>query len=307
MANGKEALRKAAAALLFALALPASAQLKVDLNQAQSAVRESGTRFFDNNTARGDVKDPVAGFTPNLAGGGQRALDSLTAVPAAHVARDVPAPRPTAATLSCRQVLKGYERIGKMCATHPTIAPLLGGLLEAFKQQFGSVEAILGNLLWVLVCILLSALSGFGAIAKLVTSILGWALNAWMIWPIVKQGYHAVTGLMHSAAGSPAHFNHLFNLGIAGGTLLILTLLTMAGYAIGKTRAGKAVFASMDGAVNGLASKMGVKAGPPNMAADLAGNFSCVNDPVARISSVVTRGMQQGAAFQAGHRVDDVR
>ncbi|MCX5787273.1 MAG: hypothetical protein NTX64_02010 [Elusimicrobia bacterium] len=297
MANGKEALRKAIlAALLAAVVLPATAKSKVDLTQAQSAVAESGTRFFDNNTAKGDVRDPVAGFTPNLAGRGQGAAEALLTAPPIKTVQDVPAPRPTQSTLNCQQALKGHERIARLCATHPTMAPLLAGLLEALKQQFGSVEAILSNVLWILVCILISALSGFGAVAKVVTSVIGWALNAWMIWPIVKQGYHAVTGLMHSAAGSMDHFTHMFNLGVAGGTLLILAALTIAGYEIGKSSVGKAVLGSLDGAVGGLASKLGVKTGAPNMAADLAGNFSCVNDPVAR-----------PPVYQGGNRIKETR
>ncbi|MBI5199984.1 MAG: hypothetical protein HY925_00225 [Elusimicrobia bacterium] len=254
--------RSLAAAILLAAA-PVSAQQAVE--RARAALEQPPAVFWDGEASRPSLFGPVSA-APSYA---PRAAVHAAAVPA--IRRVVEVPRPPAA-----------PRASGFGERHPTLAPLLAGLLDAFRQQFATVEGITQNLLWILISILLTALSGFGAIARIVASVASLAVTGWMLWPIFRQGYDAVKRLRKASDGSPERYGALFDLGVAGGTLLILALLTAAGWAIGKSSAGKRFVSGLDRVLETGASRLGLPSTPlaESPSGALSGILNNVNDPV---------------------------
>lgn len=270
--------RRALAAAFWFLAAIGPASAQSPSAQAGAALRQSPAQFWDGNTRRGDVAEPA----PVAAVRSESREAIFTAPPIRRVV-EVPEPRlaSTPSGDACRRALVGHPKAARLCESHPTLAPLLAGLLDAFRQQFATVEGITQNLLWILISILMTAISGFGAVAKLAMSLASLAVGAWMLWPIFRQGYDSVRRLRKAADGSRERFEALFNLGVAGGTLLILALVTAAGWAIGKSRAGGKLVGSLDGALEAGASKLGLHRAPPaqSPASTIAGFFNNVADP----------------------------
>lgn len=293
-----------AAGLTAACLRPAFSQTPVFAG-AKGALGRPAAEVYDGNTRRGQ---PAASFAaePVYAGAAAPAREAaaLTDVPAIPRSREIPGPRPAAGQVSCEQALAHYPTAAGLCGSHPTMAPLLAGLMDAFRQQFGTAEGIASNLLWMLISLLMTAISGFGAVAQIAISVVSLGLSAWMIWPLVKQGYTAVQGLRRSHPGSQEHYASLFSLGVVGGTLLILALMTAAGWAIGKSSAGNRALSSLDGMLEAGAQRLGL---PHTATAEapggtMAGIFGTVAEPVGlRSGHALTRGAQLGAGFQTGH------
>lgn len=150
----------------------------------------------------------------------------------------------------CEVVLNAHPSLASMCKTSPNIALLLGGLLEAFLEQFGSLQAILLNLVFMLLGLVLSALSGFGLIAKVVIGMVSLGFLAYTLGPLLKQGWDAFRGWMGSQAGSMANAQSVMQMGKIGGTVLILAIMAAIGWGVGKTKPGAQAMGAMHGAVN---------------------------------------------------------
>ncbi|MBI3564054.1 MAG: diguanylate cyclase [Elusimicrobia bacterium] len=223
------------------------------------------SRYFEGVSARSALADPRAGPamlsshgpamlashgpaavsarpTPALtnarasfsAGGVSR--NAPAAVPAPLAAR-VPAapPAPTEAT-ACAAALSENPTFAKMCADHPTIAPLLAGVVQAFHDQFLTKEGLLQNLLFMVIGIALAAMSGFGLVAKLVTSLISFGLMGWTIWELLKQGGLAALTIAKTDKTDARHAGALKEVGNVVGTVLILALFAALGYAAGKSK-----------------------------------------------------------------------
>jgi diguanylate cyclase (GGDEF)-like protein len=162
---------------------------------------------------------------------------------------------------ACEQALAGHPQIAQMCRDHPTLAPLVAGLLDAVKEQFGTVQGIVMNLVFLLLGLVLSALSGFGLIAKVVVSLVSLGMLVGTLGPLLKEGWDAFSKMMGSAEGSLQKAQSLTRLGKVGGTVLILALMSLIGWGVGKTTPGKAAIGSMENGLSGAMTKLGVGKG----------------------------------------------
>lgn len=283
--------------LATACAVPASAQVPAG---AERALQRPAAEFWDGNTARGSLALAPAAVYAGAPGPASEA-PAFSAVPAVGRAVRVPTPHAEPQAVSCEGALAHYPTAARLCDTHPVLAPLLGGLLDAFRQQFGTLQGIAENLLWILISVLITAISGFGAVARIAMSVVSLGLSAWMLWPLVKQGYGAVKDLRRSAPGTQERYASLFSLGVVGGTVLILALMTAAGYAIGKSKAGGQALTSLDRVLDAGAVKLGLprSAAAPAPAGTMAGIFNTVAEPSGiRAGHAIRRGAQLGTGFQ---------
>jgi hypothetical protein len=164
-------------------------------------------------------------------------------------------------TSACLQATEGHSSVADLCRSSPTIAPLLAGLLEALEEQFGTVQGLVVNLAYLLLGLVLSALSGFGLIAKVVVGLASLAMLVGTIYPLLKQGYDAVKELMNTDAGDVRHSRSLLSIGKLGGTVLIMALMAAIGYGVGKTETGHAAMSSATDAMSSKLSDLGLKDG----------------------------------------------
>ena len=278
------------------------------VSQAAVAQQTHPAAFWDNNTRRGDV----GGVMADSFGEASHKPAAVTATEhrAAPAAPPVPAEVAAArkASAACRKELAEFPTVSRLCENHPTVAPVVAGVLDSFRQQFGTVEGILSNLAWILISLVMSVVSGFGMVAKIAMSLGGLALSAWMIWPLIQQGWGAFRDFRSSKEGTEERSNSLFRMGLAGGTLLILALLTAAGYELGKSQVGQKLFTSLDTTLSTKMSKMGISttaaADPGWAASDVAGLFSNIETPVAkhggRVAAAIGRGAQEAAEYNGG-------
>ena len=286
----------------------ASARLHEGLTSAArsvSAPRTSDAAFWDGNTRKGDVAGPVAAY----AGAPRFASGSVAAVGAASDA--VPAPASAqaqtqgqAAASACRDALSAYPTTSKLCEKHPVLAPIAAGVLEAFRQQFGTVEGLLSNLAWILISLVMSVVSGFGMVAKIAMGLIGTGLTIWMLWPVIKQGYEAVRDFSRAKKNSEEYFSSLYKMGLVGGTVLILALLAALGYGIGKSKVGQAAFASMDHLLSTKVAGIGLPtaaAADPWTPGSVASLMLNIAEPEARVgrhvAGAVTAGAERAAEF----------
>lgn len=290
-----------ALSLVAACARPSSAQVPVFAG-AEKALQLPAAEFWDGNTRHGSL---TAAPEPVYAGASAPAREApaFGAVPAIGRAVRIPAPHAEPEGVHCEQALAHYPTAARLCDSHPTIAPLLAGLLDAFRQQFGTLKGIAENLLWVLLSVLITAISGFGAVARIAMSVVSLGLSAWMLWPLIEQGYGAVKGLRRSAPGTQERYASLFSLGVVGGTVLVLALMTAAGYAIGKSKTGGKALASLDRVLDAGAANLGLPrtaaAPAPAPGGTMAGIFNTVAEPSGiRAGHAIRRGAQLGTGFQ---------
>ena len=161
-----------------------------------------------------------------------------------------PAPAPPGA-LECMKALADDPRIASMCANHPTFAPLLAGLWDSIKQQFGTATGILMNVGFMLFGLVTAVMTGGVALILKLAGLIG---MCWALWSIVKQLYGAISAYRSSKEGSVERFAALRQIGVAGGGALIMILMVLVGYGAGKTKpgaqAGKALESGMRGALN---------------------------------------------------------
>jgi hypothetical protein len=173
-------------------------------------------------------------------------------------------PAHSAAVRSCRRVVNGtdpkspqHPSLAEMCANHPTWAPILAGLLDAAKGQFGTLNGILMNLLFLILGLVISAATGgVGLLLKLAALVAA----TWAIWKLTASLVSASTRYFRARAGSTERAASLKQIGMLGATLLFMVAIGLAGYGIGKTQLGSAAVKSMEGGLETALYKVGVKA-----------------------------------------------
>ncbi len=174
----------------------------------------------------------------------------ITAVP--PVAAAAPSPQAQA----CQQAVAGYRSLAGMCAAgHTTVAPLVAGLFDALKGQFGTASGVLSNVLFFLFGLLTSvATGGVGLILKLI----GLVGMSWGLWKMLSGVYSAARDYVSAPAGSPQKAAALRRLGVAGGGLLIMVLMAVGGWGLGKTRAGAGATQALEGGMQTALDKTGL-------------------------------------------------
>lgn len=220
-------------------------------------------RFFDNAATRSAPTDPRPG-PPMLRSHGPALAPAPAIKTSGGAAPTVPAPVPARAapsaaaapteTTACAAALAQDPTFAKMCGDHPTLAPLLAGVVQAFHDQFLTKEGLLQNLLFMVIGVALAALSGFGLVAKLVASLVSFGLIGWTIWELLKQGGLAALTIAKTDKTDARHAGALKEVGNVVGTVLILSLFAALGYAAGKWK-------PTANAMEGLTGKFGAAIG----------------------------------------------
>lgn len=146
-----------------------------------------------------------------------------------------PAPAESAETKACREAMRDHPEDADGCVTSPSLTPLKAGLFDSIKEQFGTVKGLAMNLGFLLMGLAMSVLSGFGLIAKTVVTIASVGLLLWTLPPLLKQGWDAAWKFGQTNAGDPEHSRALLTLGKLGGTVLIMALMSVIGWGVGKT------------------------------------------------------------------------
>lgn len=147
-----------------------------------------------------------------------------------------------------------HSSIASLCHTSPSLAPVLAGLLDAVKEQFGTVSGIIMNLIFLLLGILMAIATGaIGLILKLV-ALIG---AAWAIFSLIRQLIGAVRDYAAAPAGSPARAAALRAIGKAGGSILIMVAMVLGGMQIGKTQLGQSAGRSMTAGMGAAMDKIG--------------------------------------------------
>lgn len=159
---------------------------------------------------------------------------------------------------NCLKVLHEHPKIAQMCKDSPNLAPLIAGFMEALIEQFGTIQGLLTNLVFMLLGLVLSALSGFGLIAKVAVSLVSFGFLIYTLGPLLKDGYNAASDWWKSKDGSTMKFDSLKRMGKIGGSVMIMALMAAIGWGVGKTKPGKAAMASMEGAVSAKMAGMGI-------------------------------------------------
>jgi hypothetical protein len=161
-------------------------------------------------------------------------------------------------TAACMQTLKDHSSVAGLCKSVPTLAPILAGLLEALEEQFGTVQGLAMNIAFMLLGLVLSAVSGIGLIAKIVVGLASFAMLAFTLGPLIKQAWSAFGEFRNTGAGDVRHSRALMTMGKIGGTVLILALMSAVGMKLGKTGPGKALTEGATGKMSSAIKGMGI-------------------------------------------------
>jgi hypothetical protein len=209
--------------------------------------------------APGALHDAVAA-TPLVSPAARALAPKPGAAAAAAPAKpaDSAQPAPTAESV-CAETLKEHSSIATMCKDHPDIAPILGGMLDALKEQFGSVGAVAMNIGFMVIGLVLSALTGFGLIAKIAVSLVSFAMLIGTIYPLLKKGGEAVWDIVHSKDTDAKHAQALMSMGKVTGAVLIMALMAAIGWGAGKTSMGKNLMGGATDAITSKLSQLGLK------------------------------------------------
>lgn len=216
----------------------------------------------------------AADSTP-VTGGLARAI----AAPAYRDALKAPSEKPTiaASETACRQA-SDDGLIAGLCGSSWTAwsAPVAVGVLDAFKDQFGTVSGVVSLLAFTALGLLLSALSGgVGLVATLIKALCGIAI-LWTVLSMLNRLAGAIKEFASTSTDDPQHWRALRTIGKVGGEVLILVLMAFAGYKIGERPAVKNAAASMTKALQGQMNRLGIRPAAP--APELRAAFS---DPPA--------------------------
>ncbi|MFI5350955.1 MAG: hypothetical protein ACHQ2Z_15515, partial [Elusimicrobiota bacterium] len=161
---------------------------------------------------------------------------------------------------NCAQATSGtFLPVGKLCKSHPVAAAMLGGLLDAIKQQLGTVEGVVTNIVFILLGLAMGLLTGGVGLAVKVLAGLGMGLYA--IYKLVPAFGHALTDYWYGEEGSVRRYAAIRQLAALFGGIAIMLLLAMAGGKIAKlvpetvvAKVGKFQTNRLEG---GLLSKIG--------------------------------------------------
>jgi len=147
-----------------------------------------------------------------------------------------------------------HPTIAGMCANHPTIAPLLAGLLDAVKEQFGTVSGILMNLLFLILGLLMAVATGGVALILKLLALIG---ASFAIFMLIRSLISAAGTYSSAKKGSPEKAAALRSMGLIGGNIMIMITMALVGFGIGKTKPGAAAVRSMEGGMSGALNKIG--------------------------------------------------
>ncbi|MDE2142761.1 MAG: hypothetical protein KGJ84_10150 [Elusimicrobia bacterium] len=188
-------------------------------------------RFYDGASARGAVA-AVAAAAP----ASPRKNNLALPVEPVQKLRTNPVPPPNGEELACRKAAGGGLFAGT-CGWKmgKSIGPLAAGVADAFKDQFGTTEGLVMNLVFLAGGLLLGALSGgLGALAKFVSVIhrlLTWAVIG-MAAALIYQLYEAVKTILSTKNEDPEHWKAIRKLGAIGGQVMAVVLMAYIGYKI---------------------------------------------------------------------------
>ncbi|HXT01471.1 MAG TPA: hypothetical protein VN915_12395, partial [Elusimicrobiota bacterium] len=215
-------------------------------------------RIFDYLRASGRP-DPAAVFYQLASAAPREAArpqaPAAAAAPAAPAAADEPSlnKEEAVAAQNCAEALNGAVfSVGRLCKYSPVGASLLAGLLDAVRQQFGTVEGILMNVGFMLLGLLFAAMTGgVGLIIKILFAV---GMGAWAVYKLVPAFYAAIKALWNSKEGSVERYAAVRQLaGLVGG-LIIMGLLAVLGGKI-----GKAYGPGLEAKISGVTSKFSAK------------------------------------------------
>ncbi|MCX5796442.1 MAG: hypothetical protein NTY77_13195 [Elusimicrobia bacterium] len=254
------------------------AQAVVDPQRWNAAVDGSqGRRFWDLDTAAGRLNAGAVSSTGGSGAASPRTSRTMKGLKLQDVPAfgESPAPQPAEdaekdrLAAPCRQALGAHPQIAGLCREHPTLAPLIAGVVEAFKAQFGTIQGIATNLMFLVLGLVMSALSGFGLVAKVAVSLASLGMLAATLGPLFKEGWDASRALLQAGVGTLQKSQSLLRLGQVGGTVLVLALMSAIGYGVGKTKPGRAAIDSMTSALSAQMSRLGVGRGAAALDASL--------------------------------------
>lgn len=196
-------------------------------------------------------------------------------------------------------------------ALPPVPSPMVSvasGVGDAFKEQFGTVKGVVSLLAFTALGLLLSALSGgVGLLVTIVKALCGLAV-LWMVGSLILRLVSAFKVLATTAANDPRRAAAYREMGKIGGELLIVAIMSFAGYKIGQKAPVKEAVGSMNAALLGKMSRLGVKPAPapkgvfgeaPPAAAAAATAPKYALDPnkwnyfFGRVKAVIKKGMSK--------------
>jgi len=166
------------------------------------------------------------------------------------------------ASAACESAVNGpdpkapqHPKIAGMCANHPTAAPMLAGFLDSVKESFGSTGAILMNLVFMLFGLVTAVLTGGVA---LILKLAALVFMSWAIAKMIGGLISAVSLYRDSKPGSKERASALRQIGVAGGSLLIMVMMVLAGVGAGKIKPVASVVRSMEAGTRTALVKTGV-------------------------------------------------
>lgn len=168
------------------------------------------------------------------------------------------------AEAACREA-SGGGFIAGLCRSPATAwsAPMAVGLLDAMKQQFGTVSGAVSLLAFTALGLLLSALSGgVGLLATLIKALCGIAV-LWTVVSMVRRVAAAIREFASTRSDDPRHWRALREIGKVGGELLIIVLMAFAGFKLGERPAVKKAVGSMLEGLKGTMTRIGVRPAAP--------------------------------------------
>lgn len=150
-------------------------------------------------------------------------------------------------------------------ALPPVPAPyesVAAGVGDAFKEQFGTVKGVVSLLAFSALGLLLSALSGgVGLLVTIVKALCGLAV-LWMVGSLFMRLISAFKDLATTSANDPRRARAYREIGKIGGELLIVALMSFAGYKIGQKAPVKEAVGAMNAALVGKMARLGVRPAP---------------------------------------------
>ncbi|MDP3542013.1 MAG: hypothetical protein Q8T11_06030, partial [Elusimicrobiota bacterium] len=184
----------------------------------------------------------------------------------AAVERKPPVVKPamTASEAACRQASDG-GMIAGLCGSKTTAwsAPMAAGLLDAAKEQFGTVSGVVSLLAFTVLGILLSVLSGgVGLLAALIKALCGVAI-LWTALSMLRRIAAALATYFSTRDDDPRRWRALREIGKVGGELIIIMMMAFVGYKIGQKPAVKDGVATMTQSLKGAMSRLGLRPAAP--------------------------------------------
>ncbi|MDE2143825.1 MAG: hypothetical protein KGJ84_15560 [Elusimicrobia bacterium] len=209
--------------------------------------------FYDGGAARG-AESAVAAGAPSA----PRKNDSALPIEPVQRLRTNSVPPPNGEELACRKAAGGGLFAGT-CGWKmgKSIGPLAAGVVDAFKDQFGTTKGLVMNLVFLAGGLLLGAMTGgAGALVKFASivralctlAVIGTALA------LIYQLYEAVKAIFATSNDDPRHWQAIRKVGAIGGQVMAVALMAFIGYKITVKPPDEAAVGAMTEA---LASKAG--------------------------------------------------